>query len=249
MTETLLPGTGVVIEWFDLYGGFTDPAIVPEMERDRLDYAAQPGFIRKLLVVAAPPAGGELGGGIYFLRDVESARTFLHWATQEHVDPDGRIFEDREYVGAGHGYVGELIGHVGAAYTAPLPAAVRVQRFVLRDSDIQFLVGRWATMSYGALQTGMLGVSLVHDAQTGSVFIISVSDKRCSSSTLGDEALTDLVVSDFAERLLANSGADLVDDILFWVFTVWENHVAGQAPLPATWPNSPPLPHPAYWKD
>lgn len=248
MREGLRPGNGVVIEWFELFGGFTDPAIVPEMERDRLDYAAHPGFIRKLLVVAAPPSGGELAGGIYFLSDPDHAKAFLHWATYEHVDPTGNHFEDREYVGEGHGYVGELIGHVGANYDDWLPAAVRMQRHVLRGVGKELLAERWASQSHRALDAHTIGVSLAYDAESGSAFVISVSGRRCSGKELDRRALDHLASSNFAATLLADTGAEPAEDILFWVFTVWEGYAAGGCAPPSTWPNSPPLPHASTWK-
>lgn len=248
MGKGIAAGCGVVIEWFELFGGFEDPAIVPEMERDRLDYAAQPGFIRKLLIVGRDAAGAESAGGVYFLDDPANANKFLDWATETHVDPDGRVFSDREYVGASEGYVGELLGHVGAHYDDPVPAAMRVQRFALDGVDRETLARRWTQAEPMIGRADLLGCSLVYDADTSSAFILSISGQRSIGDALNQNALDRLATLDLAEQLLGEEGVSPQEDLLFWVFTVWEGYGEGEAAPPATWPNSPPLPHAPYWK-
>ncbi len=237
-------GCGVVIEWFELFGGYTDPAIIPEMERDRLDFAAQPGFIRKLLVVGDAAGGGDLGGGIYFLRDLDKAKAFLHWATEEHRDPDGHTFEEREYVGESEGYVGELIGHYGPDYDADIAGAVRIQQFSRGTASRAELQQKWQDISGTLGSSGLLGASLVLDEDADMVFVILVSAIRSAHDSLDRRAFDELNAAGIASEAVAT---DAVEDILLWVHTVWEGYEPGTAARDAQWPNSPPLPHAPYW--
>lgn len=240
-------GGGMVVEWFELFGGYEDPAIVPEMERDRLEYSERPGFIRKLLVVGANPAGGDYAGGVYYLDDLESAASFLHWASHVHRDPDGHLFEEREYVGESHGYVCELIGHAGSDFSVPHPGAVRIQRFGNVDLPKSELQQRWANIADTFAASELLGVSLGYHAESASVLLISVSGIRCSGPELHDAALNEVASVDVVTALLGPAAGAPDDDISLWVHTVWEGYETGTTPPDAAWPNSPPLPHADYW--
>lgn len=249
MISAFGPGTGVVLEWFGLFGGFTDPAIVPEMERDRLEYSVRPGFIRKLLVVADEAhAGTELAGGFYFFGSVGEARSFYRWSSEEHRDPDGHVFADRDYVGEGYGYVGELIGHWGGDYRDPAAAAVRMQRFALDPSvSAEALTDWWNAAVPGIAAPDHAGVSLVFDQTTCSAFLLSVTSHRSDREALDCKGL-DVLQNDRIGRDLTDlAGVRRAEDIAFWVFTIWDGFAETDDAPAALFPNSPPLPAAAGW--
>jgi hypothetical protein len=249
MSYSFKQAKAAVVEWFDLLSEGDDDGIVDEIEHDRQDYSLRPGLIRKLLVVTDPGSNAQfVAGGTYFFEDFEEAREFLHWASYEHKDARGKIFEERDYVGNRRAHVCEVIAHVERPEMHSIPATVHVEGFRLTDqADRQKVIDAFRELASFLNDAALLSVTCVYDPAENLYFNLSV---RARAPEIADDDLPDthtVEASSLTRALLQATNAERSDLIRFFVFTIWEGRQRDD-PLPeAVWPNSPPLPCPAYW--
>jgi len=245
MNYSVKQSKAVLVEWFALLGESQDDEMVAAIEHDRQDYVLQPGLVRKLLVLATDPVRQTAtAGGMYFFSDVDAATRFLDWASHTHRNVSGQTFEERDFVGERHAHVCAVLGHLESDRTSTVPALVQVERFAL-DSEAA-RAGLEAFFERGQLPADLLSLTWLYDPVAKAYFILSVAARAAG---LDDAALPDLAqLAGFAASGRQFPAPANIDDLRFWVYTIWEPRRADMPMVEAVWPNSPPLPAPVYWR-
>ena len=248
MNYSVKQSKAALVEWFALLGESRDDEIVAAIEHDRQDYALQPGLVRKLLVLATDPVRQTAtAGGMYFFSDVDAATRFLDWASNTHRDVSGLTFEERDFVGERHAHVCAVLGHLEADRSSTVPALVHLERFVLDSETAR--AGLESFFERGRLPAGapdLLSLTWLYDPVAKVYFLLSVAARAAGRD---DAALPDLrQAAGFAAGGQHFPAPARIDDMRFWVYTIWEPRRAGMPVVEAVWPNSPPLPAPAYWQ-
>jgi hypothetical protein len=240
--------SGMLLEWFDLVGPETvGPPIVTEIERDRPVYAAQPGFIRKLLPIVFERDGGAAeAGGSYLFDSLANLRAHLQWTQTEHRI-DGLLFHEQPFVANFRGFAGEVVGAQDFAPLASKQAANRIQVWRTKGQSALPLARKaWPILLARARDVGLSAVWLGADSETQTIGLLSVAPRLSARSELDYAALDRLRgPMSIADGLKDFADLERVVDKCMWVFTIWLPPVNGR-PTQGLWPSSPPLPAPAY---
>lgn len=248
MSYSVKQAKAAVVEWFELLGETSDDAIVQAIEHDRLDYSLRPGLVRKLLLLATDDQTAQTSaGGAYFFEGFQEAKEFLNWASHEHRDVEGHVFEERDYVGKRDAYVCEVLAHVESAQPTCVPAVVHVERFELERKDDRSKIINSIEKCENVLRySEVLSISFLHDPDADNYFFVTVRRRDRNGER---DHLPDLpaLPSDATATVMTGTPFAKSGDWRFWVFTIWEPRLRTDPSGEAVWPNSPPLPSPAYW--
>ena len=232
---------------FGLPGTLPFDQVAPVIERDRLQMAKRPGLRQKHLPIRPDAATGTfLSGGRYLFDTVEHAEQYKSWAENEFV-LDGTKFFERPFFIDPQAQVWKVVGAHDLAdlYTAHL--VIRSERWQLPAGEHN-LEPAWPKIYQEAERRGLSSVWLLHNDAEQLAGLVSIAGHvRPPDPEHPDEAsLLALESSETLGATLEQSGAIKVFDRTSWVLTIWFPLVEGEPDVPALWPNSPPLPAPAY---
>lgn len=247
MTQNLFPiaAKGLLIEWFDVLGDASDlTPVVSDIERDRADYAARPGFVRKLLpIVTDVITGASYSGGSYLFDTVGNAQVHHHWATVERKI-DGVAFPDQPWLANFDGFIGEVVGAVDVGDDLSRHAAKRIVVWKAGTRPAREVAAAlWTRLLALLARQPFVSVWLGVDDSANTLGLVLVCSRPADSGSHSYAAFELLRgIPLFDEGVLPPD--ELVVDRCMWVFTIWLPPVHGQ-PTEGLWPNSPPLPAPA----
>jgi len=106
----------------------------------------------------------------------------------------------------------------------------------------------WLRIHEKAQTRGLASVWLLHNEPEQLVGLISIASRAPQpDSAQGDDAsLRALESSPSLGAMFEELGCVKAFDRTSWVLTIWFPIAEGEPDVPALWPNSPPLPAPAY---
>ena len=231
---------------FGLSSSLPIDQVPPQIERDRMYMAAQPGFIRKLIPLALDPSsGGLFSGGRYLFTTKEDADAYFAWVKNDFI-LDGVKFFDRPYFLSPDCRTWSVIGAHDFS-DLDTDVLVRTERWqVPADNQRQLLKDRWPALRDAAGARGFSGVWLLYNKQDQVASVVAVANRI---------APPDPSTPDFASLFALESASPLGQifddqpwtrffDRTEWVLTTWLPFHAGDSGAPSLWPNSPPFPQP-----
>lgn len=214
------------------------------LERDRMEMAARPGFIRKLVPLRIDPADGSLSsGGRYLFATKEDSDAYEAWVRNEFA-LDGLLFLERPYFLAPDCRSWSVIGAHDFADLETSQVLVRAERWSVPDENQrQLLIQRWPDVRALAAARGLASIWLLYDRHDGVVSLVSVANRVVPQNPNVPD-----FVSLFALQFMPSVGEVFDDqewtrtfDRTSWVLTTWLPVHSG---APSLWPNSPPFPRP-----
>ncbi len=232
---------GAVTVDFALPGDLPPDLVVPVIERDRTHMAARPGFRRKHLPMRHDPTSGNfLSGGRYLFDTVEDAEQYKYWAENDFVLDGTRFFERPIFLDP-MALVWTVVGAQDWADSAS-HSLIRFERWRLRPGQECDIGQAWPGICAEAEARGLASAWLLHNEAQRMAGLVSIARRSAAAdASLHTFETSPSLASMFEEPKWAKEC-----DRTSWVLTIWFPIVQGQADGPALWPNSPPLPAPAY---
>jgi hypothetical protein len=237
----------VIVELFDVAGSDDEAAIVDSIEADRPHYTLRPGLVRKLLPLAIDATTGKVtSGGAYLFDSVQNAKAYLRW-TGEEYRVDGLLFHERPFVANLSCFIGPVVGAHDFDSFETAQASLRIQIWQAPTHQAgQIARAAWQALKRGAEEAGLSGIWLAFEPDSDRIALITVI--RRTEGVLGDDydAWDRLNSKQSIGDVLSNGTAlTSLHDACMWIFTIWQPPQDGIQKL-GLWPNSPPLPSPAY---
>jgi hypothetical protein len=232
---------------FTLAGNLPLDQVVPVIERDRMHMATRPGFRQKHLPIRLDPKSGNvLSGGRYLFDTVELAEQYKSWAENDFI-LDGVKFFERPGFFDPVCYVWRVVGAQDWADSAS-HTLIRSERWRLAPGHEHDLEQAWPRICKEAEPGGMASVRLLHNQAEQLAGLVSVA-RRLTPIDLrypDDASLRALETSPSLGVIFEEPKWVKVFDRTSLVLTIWFPIVEGKPDFPALWPNSPPMPAPAY---
>jgi hypothetical protein len=209
--------------------------------------AMRPGFCQKHLPIRLDTKSGNyLSGGRYLFDTVELAEAYRSWAQSDFV-LDGIKFFERPVFFDPVCYVWKVVG--GQDWASPAShALIRSELWRLTPGHECDLEQAWLQIWQEAEAVGMASVRLLHNEAEQMVGLVSIA-RRVTSIDLrhpDDANLHGLETSPSLGTMFEEPNWVKVFDRTSWVLTIWSPIAEGKPDGPAIWPNSPPMPAPAY---
>jgi len=239
---------GAVTVDFGLPGSLPLEQLPAVIERDRLHMAKRPGLRQKHLPFLVDAVSGNLlSGGRYLFDTVEHAEQYKAWAANEFV-LDGLKFFERPFFINPVCYVWKVIGAQDLADIHDAHKLIRSERWQAPQESLPDLAESWSHIHNEAKRRGLASVWLLHNEPERLVGLISIAGKvqPTDQSPADDVGLETLAAAPSLGTMFEQHGWTKVFDRTSWVLTIWFPIAEGQPDVPALWPNSPPLPAPAY---
>lgn len=228
---------------FQLPGSSIPDGIPRLIDQDRLEMAARPGMVRKLLPIRQD-RGAVYSGGCYLFDTWDNARAFSDWVCDEFA-PDGIPFMDRPvFLEASH-QLWRVAGAEDFGSIDDQQQVMRFQRWSLPSAigPDELRTKWWDGFRRSALEAGLSSAWLLAGAGRRpelAVVLAAPADvreaDRADSPTL--HAVERLVSP--GEHVAQSSSATKVFDRTSWIYAVW--HPVKHGTGAVQWPASPPLP-------
>jgi hypothetical protein len=237
----------MIVELFDVAGSDDATAIVDSIEADRPHYTVRPGLVRKFLPLAIDATTGNVtSGGAYLFDSLENAQAYLRW-TGEEYRVEGLLFHERPFVANLSCFIGPVVGAHDFDSFETAQASIRIQLWQAPLHQAHRIArAAWSALKAAAGELGLSGIWLAVEPDTDRIALITVI--RRTESVGGDDydAWNRLGTERSPGKMLSNNTAlKSVHDACMWIFTIWQPARNGIRQL-GLWPNSPPLPSPAY---
>ena len=238
---------GAVTVDFGLPGNLPPDQVVPLIERDRMHMAARPGFRQKHLPIRFDPESGNfLSGGRYLFDTVELAEQYKSWAKNDFV-LDGTKFFERPVFFDPVCYVWSVVGAHNWVDSAS-HGLIRSERWKLAPGHQHDLEEAWTRISKEAEARGLASVRLLHNEAEQLAGLVSIARRVTPADPRhpDDASLHAFETSPSLGTMFEGPKSVKVFDRTSWVLTIWFPIAEGKPDVPALWPNSPPLPAPAF---
>jgi hypothetical protein len=239
---------GAVTVDFGLPGDLPFDELPSVIERDRMHMAKRPGLRQKHLpILIDSTTGNYLSGGRYLFDSVEHAEQYKAWARDEFI-LDGTKFFERPFFIDPVCYVWKVIGAHDLADMHASHQVIRSELWQLPAGHEHELEQYWPQIYKEAERCGLSSVWLLHNEPEHLAGIISIASREMppDSEQPDDASLHSFESSPSLGTMFEQAGASKVFDRTSWVLTIWFPIAEGEPDVPALWPNSPPLPAPAY---
>lgn len=237
---------GAVTVDFGLPGNLPFDLVVPVIERDRMHMAARPGFRQKHLPIRSDPSTGNfLSGGRYLFDTVEHAEQYKSWAENDFVLDGIKFFERPVFLNPA-----ATVWRVVGAQNWSDPAShfmIRSERWRLEPGHDYTIEQAWPAICAAAEKRDLASAWLLHNPIERLAGIVSIARRSMPVNPDPDDAtLRAFEASPSLGTMFDEPKWTKEFDRTSWVLTIWFPVVEGKPDVPALWPNSPPMPAPAY---
>jgi hypothetical protein len=238
---------GAVTVDFALPGNLPLDLVIPVIERDRMHMAARPGFRQKHLPIRSDPSSGNfLSGGRYLFDTVEHAEQCESWAENDFVLDGIRFFERPVFLDP-VACVWRVAGGQDWADSAS-HSLIRFERWRLRPGHKYDIEQAWPRICAEGEARGLASAWLLQNEAERLAGLVSISRRSVpvDLERPDDASLRSFETSPSLGTMFEEPQWVKEFDRTNWVLTIWFPVLEGKPDVPALWPNSPPMPAPAY---
>jgi hypothetical protein len=218
--------------------------IAPQIERDRMYMAAQPGMENKHLPIGFDPSGNLTSGGRYLFDTRSHAASYRDFVEHRYV-LDGVQFLSRPYFLLPECHDWSVIG---AHDFAPIDHQIvlRTERLaVAAPLPVLRLLLAWPAILVEAARRRYTAVWLLFNEAEGLASVVYYTDRATDDPTNPDFAALGALQSATPLGNLLGHGFTRTFDRTQWILTIWYPFVAGDSGTPSLWPYSPPFAEPS----
>lgn len=247
--RSISEATAVFSDAFQFPGMSINPDAPKTIERDRMEMAARPGMVRKLLPIRQDRSGVYCGG-CYLFDTWENARDFANWVENEFV-MDGKLFLDRPEFLEPTSQLWRIVAAEDFASVESQQKVMRFQRWHLLESidPVKLREEWWPALREAAIDDGLTSAWLLvgtdeYHPQLGIVLAADGDPEEVTQSGGEGDSLHYLESWESpGERMAKALSGTKVFDRTSWIYMVWHPIAEGATfPTTAQWPVSPPLP-------